>query len=89
MMRTAGRYPDGKILLVERDPDSIERIVAALAARFEAQITCVADAGLKSHVTLSPTAISISQSPLWNDESQNQKLPTSMTTVAALAGVAG
>jgi len=46
MMRTVGRYTDGKILLVERDPNAIEQIVAALASRFEAQITCVADAEL-------------------------------------------
>lgn len=46
MMRTVGRYTDGKVLLVERDPDAIERIVAALASRFDAQITCVSDAEL-------------------------------------------
>ena len=33
-----------KILLVEPDPDIMEMLVTALAQRFDAQITCVADA---------------------------------------------
>ena len=50
-------------------------------------VVCVADAELKSHVTVSPAAISVVQSPLLNDESQNQLLPTTMGKVAALTGV--
>ena len=36
--------PPSKILLVESDPDIMEILVAALSRRFDAHVTCVADA---------------------------------------------